>query len=259
MEKNTNEEIEIDLLDLFYLLKSKLLIILISTIVLASAAGLVSSFLITPLYTSKTQLYILTKSTSITSLADIQVGTQLTQDYMVLVKSRPVVTKVISDLGLDMTYEQMLGLITISNPSNTRILEIQVTYPDAYLAKQIVDDFATVSSSQIAKIMDAEEPTIVEEGYMQPYPSSPNVKKYIAIGGLVGAFLAAGIIIVLYLMDDTIKDADDVEKYLGLTTIGLIPIESGGLKQTEIDRRKRKFGRKEHNKKAKAAKKEKRR
>lgn len=249
MEKNTNDEIEIDLLDLFYLIKSKLVIILLSGIIVASAAGLVSSFLITPLYTSKTQLYILSKSTSITSLADIQLGTQLTQDYMVLVKSRPVVTKVINDLGLDMTYEQMVSILTISNQSNTRILEIEVTYPDAYLAKQIVDDFARVSAERIAKIMDVEEPTIVEEGFMQPHPSSPNVKKYIVIGGLVGIFISMGIIVVIYLMDDTIKDADDVEKYLNLTTIGLIPIESGGLKQIQIDRKKRKASQKPPKKK----------
>lgn len=251
MEKNTNEEIEIDLIDLFYLLRSRLLVILLSGVIFASIAGLISSFLITPLYTSKTRLYILSKSTSITSLADIQLGTQLTQDYMILVKSRPVVTKVISDLGLDMTYEQMVDLVTISNQSNTRILDIEIAYPDAYLAKQIVDDFAKVSASQIAKIMDVEEPTIVEEGYMQPYPSSPNKKKYVAIGGLAGIFLAAGIFVLLYLMDDTIKDAEDVEKYLGLTTIGLIPIEAGGLKQAELDKRKRKRSSRTHMKKEK--------
>jgi capsular polysaccharide biosynthesis protein len=240
MEKNTNEEIEIDLIDLFYLLKSKFLIILLSGIIFAASAGLISSFLITPLYTSKTQLYILNKSTAL-SLENLQLGSQLTQDYMVLVKSRPVVTKVINDLGLNMTYEQMAGMLKISIPSNTsRILEIQISYQDAYLAKQIVDDFAKVSADQIATIMDTKEPTVVEEGYMQPYPSSPNKKKFVMIGGLVGIFLAGAIIVVLYLMDDTIKDAEDVEKYLGLTTIGLIPIEAGGLKQAEIDKKKRK-------------------
>lgn len=239
MEKNTNEELEIDLIDLFYLIKARLFIIILSGVMFAAVAGLISSFLITPIYTSKTQLYILTKSTSLTSLADIQIGTQLTQDYMVLVKSRPVVTKVIENLGLNMSYESLASIITISNPSNTRILEIKVEYPDAYLAKQIVDEFATVSSSQIAVIMKSDEPTVVEEGYMQPNPSSPNTKRNIAIGGLLGAFLAAGIIIVLYLLDDTIKDTDDVEKYLGLTTLGLIPIETGALKQSEIDKKKK--------------------
>ncbi len=240
MNKHSNEEIEIDLIEIFYLLKHQLWIVLLSGIICASMAGLISSFLLTPNYTSRTQLYILSKSTSITSLADIQLGTQLTQDYMVLVKSRPVVNKVIENLGLDMEYEDMLDYISISNPTNTRILEIQVEYPDAYLAKEIVDDFAKVSASQIAKIMDVAEPTIVEEGYMQPDPSSPNTPRNIVIGGLIGVFLAAGVAIVLYLLDDTIKDADDIEKYLGLTNLGLIPVESNGVKQSELDRKKKK-------------------
>ncbi len=240
MGKNANEEIEIDLLDLFYLLRSRLWIILLSGILLASAVGLISSFLITPKYTSTTKLYILTKSTSITSLADIQLGTQLTQDYMVLVKSRPVVTKVIENLELEMSYKEMLGIITVSNTSNTRILEIEAEYPDALMAKEIVDEFAKVSVSQIAKIMDTQEPTIVEEGFASMIPSSPNIRKNIIIGALIGVIAAAGVIIVLHLMDDTIKSAEDLEKYLGISTLGLIPIEAGGEKRTEMDKKKRK-------------------
>lgn len=240
MENITNDEIEIDLRDLFYLIRARIWIILLSGIIVASAAGLISSFLLTPIYTSTTKLYILSKSTTLSSLADLQIGTQLTQDYMVLVKSRPVVTKVIENLEMNMSYEEMIDIITVSNPSNTRILEITANYPDPYLAKEIVDEFATVSVTQIATIMDAEEPTIVEEGYMQPYPSSPNKKMNVLIGGLLGIFIAGGIIVLLYLLDDTIKDADDVEKYLGLNTLALIPIESGAAKLTREDEKNRK-------------------
>ncbi|MDF2486349.1 MAG: Capsular polysaccharide biosynthesis protein [Herbinix sp.] len=239
MEKNFNDEIEIDLLELLYLLKTRLWILLLTAIIFASGAGLVSSFLITPMYQSTTKLYILTKSTSITSLADIQLGTQLTQDYMVLIKSRPVVTKVIENLGLDMSYGELVDIITISNPSNTRILEIHAEYSDAFVAKQIVDEFAKVSRSQIAKIMDTSEPTVVEEGFQSPYPSSPNIKKNIMIAGLVGIVLSAGIIIVMHLMDDTIKTSEDVDKYLGLTTLGLIPVEQSLTKGTDKNKKQR--------------------
>lgn len=240
MHKNTNEDIEIDLLEVFNLLRSKLWIIIISGVVLASVGGLVSNFLITPMYSSKTQLYILSKSTSLTSLADIQIGTQLTQDYMVLVKSRPVVTKVIENLQLDMSYDAMVDSIEISNPSNTRILEIKIEYPDAFLAKKIVDEFAIVSTEQIAKIMDTEKPTIVEEGFMSQWPSGPNVKKNIIICGFIGMFLAAGVLVVLFILDDTIKDSGDIERYLGLSTLGLIPIESDKANEVVIDKKKRK-------------------
>lgn len=255
MEQNINDEIEIDLLELFHVIRARLWIIILTGILTATTAGLISNFLLTPIYTSTTKLYILNKSTSITSLAlqDLQLGAQLTQDYMVLVKSRPVVSQVIENLELNMKYEEMVNLISISNPTNTRILELTAEYPDPYLAKRIVDEFAAVSTSRIAKIMDTSEPTVVEEGFMQTNPSSPNMKKNIAIGGLIGVFLAAGIIVVLYLLDDTIKDSDDIERYLGLNTLGLIPVEAGGQRQMEQDKRKRKTGQKKSRQKNKTA------
>jgi capsular polysaccharide biosynthesis protein len=227
MENIAHDEIEIDLLELLYVLKSKLWLILLSGLVTAAATALVCIYLITPVYKSKTQLYILARPSSITdlSLADLQIGNQLTQDYMILVKSRPVVTKVIENLELDMTYEQLCSIIEVSSPSNTRILEIEVTYPDPNVAKQIVDEFAEVATERIATIMDTAKPSIVEEGYAQPKPSSPRTKRNTVIGGALGMLLAAGLFIVLHLMDDTIKDSEDVEKYLGISTLGLIPVE----------------------------------
>lgn len=239
METNTNEEVEIDLLELYYLIKSKILLIVVSGIILAAASGLVSSFLLTPIYTSKSKLYILSMSTSLTSLADLQIGTQLTQDYMVLVKSRPVVTTVINNLELDTTYEALVDCVTITNPSSTRILEIAVDYPDPYLAKRIVDEFASVSRTSIASIMDSEEPTLIEEGHIPEHPSSPNTKRNALIGLVLGIVLATGVIVVLYILDDTIKDATDVEKYLAITTLGLIPVEEGTSKLIELDKKKR--------------------
>jgi len=162
--QNTNDEIEIDLLELFYVLRSKLLVIILSTLVAATAVGLFSKFLISPTYASTTKMYILSMSTSITSFADIQIGNSLTQDYMELIKSRPVVQEVIDNLNLDVTYQDMLKKVTITNPSDTRILCITVEDHDPVLAKEIVDEFASVSIDRIAEIMDTEKPNIVEEG-----------------------------------------------------------------------------------------------
>lgn len=238
--ETTNQDIEIDLVDIFYLIKARLAVIILSGILLATATGLISNFLITPKYTSTTQLYILSKTTSITSLADIQLGSQLTQDYMVMVKSRKVINQVIKDLDLDMEYDQLCGMISVTNPTNTRILEMSCEYTNPIMAKKIVDDLAKVSKTRIAQIMDSQEPTIIDKGYASMKQSSPNTKRNAVIGGIIGILLAAGVIIVLYLMDDTIKDSEDVQKYLGLSTLGLIPIESGVEKQVQIDKKKRK-------------------
>lgn len=246
MEK-TNEDIEIDLMELFYLIRARLWILVLTGILTAVAAGLISNFMLTPMYTSRAQLFVLSKSSNsvkdlasnLTNLTDLQLGSQLTQDYMVLVKSRPVVEQVNENLELNMTYEQLVSVISITNPTNTRILTLSVTYQDKILAKRIVDEFTNVSKSRIASIMNTEEPTVVEYGVVPSEPSSPNTKRNVIIGALVGVFLAAAVIIVLHLMDDTIKDAEDIEKYLDISTLGLIPIESGAAKQTELDKKRR--------------------
>lgn len=238
MNTSNHDEIEVDLRELFGLLRSRIWMILLAGILAAAIAGIISSFFLTPIYTSTTKLYIVNKSQSISSLSlsDLQLGTQLTKDYMVLVQSRPVTEQVIKNLGLDMEYEELVAITAISNPADTRILEISVEYPDAYLAKEIVDEIATVSSKRIAAIMDMKEPAVVEEGYAAKSPTSPNITKNTVIGGALGLALAIFIFSMLYILDDTIKSSEDVERYLGLNTIGLIPVEE----DQEIENSKKK-------------------
>lgn len=250
MVNNTAEEFEIDLMELLYLIKTRLWIIILSGFIGAMAVGIYSNYMIMPIYTSKTQLYIMSKSTSLTSLADIQIGTQLTQDYMVLIKSRPVVNKVIENLYLHTSYEELVSKVSVSNPSNTRILEIRINYPNAYLAKRLADEFAKVSTEQIADIMATEKPSIVDEGNLPTQASSPNIIKNAVIGGMLGCILATGIVLVIYMLDDRIKDSDDIEKYLNLSTLGLIPIEEG--KPTLVKRNNKKhMSKRQNNKKGK--------
>lgn len=221
--QNFNDEIEIDLLELLQVLWSKALIILMCTIIAAMATGLTSKFLIQPVYSSTTKLYVLSKSTSLTSFADIQIGTSLTQDYMELIESRPVVEAVIENLNLDLRYEEMLEKMTVENPSNTRIISITIQDNDAVIAKEIADEFAVVSISRISEVMETDEPNVVEEGHVAELPISPNTLKNTVIGAAVGFFLACAVVITLHLMDDTIKSSDDLERYLGLNTLALIP------------------------------------
>ncbi|HHT87743.1 MAG TPA: polysaccharide export protein [Clostridiales bacterium] len=237
MNLYTNEEGEINLIELFYLIRSKLWLIVLFAVLSAAGVYLYSSYMITSIYTSKTQLYIINRSTEAANLSDIQVGTQLTKDYMVLVKSRAVVNKVIENLSLDKSYEDIAKTVSASNPSNTRILEIKVDYPNANMAKRIADEFANVSGEQIAKIMATDIPEIIDEGNLPTSPSSPNISMNTLIGGIIGAVLMSGIIIILHMMDDTIKDSDDVERYLELNTLGLIPIE-GKVKVSKSKKKK---------------------
>lgn len=235
METNQlqNDEVEIDLKEIFFVLLHKLWIIVLAMVVCAGVAGIFTKTMITPQFQSSSMLYILTKSTSITSLADIQMGSQLTKDYSILVESRPVLEEVIKNLKLDLKYEDLLKKIEISNPADTRIITITVTDPDPKMAKTITDEVAEVASDRIADIMKQEDkPSIVEKGHIAETKSSPSTVKNCAIAGLLGAVVAAFIIILIFMMDDTIKTADDIEKYLGITTLGTIPTGDKSKKQS---------------------------
>ena len=224
---NKNTEIEIDLLELVRVLFGRLWAIVLATALGLAIATAVTILMIKPLYKSTATMYVLTKTTSITSLADVQMGTQLTQDYMVVITSRPVLEEVINNLGLNMNYNQLRSSISVNNPANTRFLEVTVSNHDAFLAKKIVDELADVSAKSMAEVMDTQAPNIMDYGQVPTSPSSPSLVKNAIIGALLGFILACGIIIVMYLMNDSIKTSEDIEKYLGINTLGLVPLEEG--------------------------------
>lgn len=240
MGNQQNDEIEIDLFELLGVLRARLGSILLTGIMLAAVFGMGTMFLVESRYESTSKLYIVSQTSSLTSLTDLQAGSQLTQDYMVLVNSRPVLEKVIDNLGLDLTYEELLRMVALNNPADTRILEITVTINDPYMAKEIVDEISEVSVSRIAAIMNVDEPTVIEYGHLEDSPSSPDLRKNILLGGLAGLLISAVIGIVMYLLNDSVRTEEDVEKYLGLNTLGVIPIEEGAVEQMMRDRRKRK-------------------
>ena len=226
MEKqiHQNEDV-IDLLDLGRALLRKWWAIALCLVIGAAAAFGGTKLLITPQYTATSMIYILSESTSITSLADVQIGDSLAQDFMIIGKSRPVVEKVIKRLDLDASYEAVSKTITFENPTDSHILKISVTNPDPKLAADISNAVAEVTRAQIADVMGTDEPNTLEEAIVPVSPSSPNTMKNTMLGALLGAVLAAGLIIVLYLMDDTIKDEDDVKKYLQVNTLAALPME----------------------------------
>ena len=135
---------------------------------------------------------------------------------------------------LDTTYESFVGSIAVSSPSNTRIIYITLTHTNPLLAKEMVDKLREEASVKIKDIMAVDAVNLVDEGNVPLHPSAPSVKKWTLIGLLAGAFLAIAVIVVLYLLDDTIKSSEDIEKYLKLSTLGTIPIV-----ETEEERKKR--------------------
>ena len=238
MEKHyeVDDEIEIDLKELFFELLNNWMMIVTSTVLVAIIAFCISTFIMVPKYESTSELYVLSKSTSITSLADIQMGTNLTNDYIVVVKGRLVLEQVITNLGLDEDYASLDDRVAINNPSNSRILQITVTDENPQQAKVIADEIAKVGSAFIAEKMEQDAPTIIQYGYADGEPVSPNKLMNTILGAAIGAFLAIAIVIITYLMNDTIMSADDIERKLGMNVLGTLPLED----EAEYDGKKKK-------------------
>lgn len=225
MGQQNNDEIEIDLQELFSVVVAHWLPILAAIIVLGAAGFCFGRFFVTPQYSSSATLFVLSKSTSITSMADIQVGTNLTSDYMEVVKTRPVVEKVMESLGVVDTYSRFVRKISVSNPSNTRFLRITVQDPDAAFAKSVVDELADVSAAFISEKMDQEPPTIIQYGYSDGRPVTRSARYYAALGGLAGAVASVAIIVLMYLLNDKIMTPEDLEKRTGLNVLASLPFD----------------------------------
>lgn len=219
------EEMEIDLLELFHVLLRKVWLILICLVAGAVIVGGYTRFLITPQYSASATIYILSNTTSITSVADLQLGTELTGDFAEIARTRSVVNAVIDEVGLDESYEGLLSRLSTTNPSGTHLLKLTATDPDPQRAADIANAYAQVMASQIADIMNTDEPNIAEEAVKPSAPASPNLLKNTALGGLAGAFLACLVIFIQFMMNDTIQTEEDVRKYLDINTLAAMPLE----------------------------------
>ena len=220
---------EIDLVELFHALLNRIYIIILAGILAAFAAFAWTQLFVTPKYTSTTSMYMMAKSSSDAAITstDLQMATQLTPDYMEIAKSRTVLEKVIATLNLDMTAGELSSCITTSNTSNTRIMTITVEHEDPELAQDIANTLREAAGDEIVDIMGIEAVNTIEEADLPTGPSSPSVMKNTVFGGALGILLSAGVLILIYLLDDTIKTPDDVERYLGLSLLTSIPLQAG--------------------------------
>ncbi|MDD3660793.1 MAG: Wzz/FepE/Etk N-terminal domain-containing protein [Lachnospiraceae bacterium] len=221
---NQNDEIEIDLKEIFFLLLHNAVLIILASLSLATIFFIVSRYIMTPIYESTTKIYILSKQNEATlTYTDVQLGTQLTKDYAELIKSRYVLEEVIDELGLDLEYEQMLGVVEVATPTDTRILSIAVKDKDPVMAMNIANAIRDNSAVHIQNVMDIEAVNIVETANLPVEPTEPSVMKFTLLGAVVGGMLVVMIVLIRFITNDTVKTSDDVEKYLQLSTLAVIP------------------------------------
>lgn len=240
-KRNDNEEMEIDLLELLMVMKKHLAAILLAGIVGLVIMFAYTSFLVTPLYSASSMMYVMpdnSNSMNSSTLSDMQVGQQLTSDYSSMIKSRSFMEDVIKKLNLTIDYQQLLEKVEVTNPTSSRILQVTVNDPNPQTAADIANEVASVAESKLKEITGMQAIKIYEEAAVPDRPSSPSLKKNCALGLLAGLVLAMAVITILYLLDDTIKTEDDIEKYLGMTTLAVLPY-NGRKQQRQAQKHKK--------------------
>ena len=239
-KRNDNEEMEIDLLELLMVMKKHLAAILLAGIVGLVIMFAYTSLLVTPFYIASSMMYVMPDNTNSNSstLSDMQVGQQLTSDYSSMIESRSFMEDVIKKLNLTIDYQKLLEKVEVTNPTSSRILQVTVNDPNPQTAADIANEVASVTESKLKEITGMQAIKIYEEAAVPENPSSPSLKKNCALGLLAGIVLAMAVITVLYLMDDTIKTEDDIEKYLGMTTLAVLPY-NGKKQQRQAKKQKK--------------------
>ena len=230
----------IDLLELFMGLLAHWTLIAATAVVGAVLMALYTFFLVTPMYKATATIYVVSRNDSVLNFSDLQVGSELTSDYIKVFEMWEVHEKVISNLDLDYTYTDMASMLSVTNTSDTRMLDITVTNSDPEKAAAIANEYADVGAKYISEKMKTDEPTLMSSARVPENPFSPNKSKNI----LVGFVLASAVVVLRIMLDDTYKTAEDIRKYAGLVVLASIPLADAGeqpKEKSEFKRRTKRF------------------
>lgn len=221
-----NKEIAIDIVQLFKILWKKKIVIILTAIVAAVLAFGVSSFVLTPEYSSTTRIYVVNRNqsekTGLTN-QDLQAGTYLVKDYKEIILSQDVLEKVISNLKLEKTVKELTKKIQVTVPVDTRIVSIVVKDDQPEEASRIANALREVAAEKIIKVTRVSDVTTLEEARPAITPSSPNIRRNTALAFLVGGAVMVVAVVLLELLDDRVKRPEDVEEVMQVALLGIVP------------------------------------
>lgn len=221
------DEIEIDVVDLLVNLLDKVVYILIAAVLCAAIAFGYTKLFVTPMYKSSAQIYILNTDETITTYSQLQLGNNLAKDYLEVFKLPSLGERVKDYLGENASILAGSSIST-SNADGTRIIYVTASSPSAKAAAIIADAYAECACDFIAEKMNVERPSILETAKVPTGFSSPNLTKNILTGFAIGFIGAAFVFVLIYLLDDRIKKADDVVKTFGVPVLGLVTLKDDG-------------------------------
>ncbi len=219
-----DKDFKTSLAGLLNVVKKSIVGMIITGLILGGTVGIVSKKFIAPEYSAKSALYIVSASDSILKIADLELGTSITSDYIYLITSRPFITEMKNRLGLgsEYTYAKLKSMITVENPKNTHTIEITTVSTDDKLAADMSNALAEISVTRIADIMESSHPKIIENAAARGYQVSPNATLNAIVSFILGAIAFFTFKYVSIASDNTVKSVEDVDTQLGLNVLGVV-------------------------------------
>lgn len=147
----------------------------------------------------------------------------MTKDYKEIITSNDVLSEVIKDEKLNMTEADLAKMISVNIPTDTRLISISVNAKTGQDAQSLANKVRDVAAEKIKKVTKVEDVTTLEDAKLPDSPSSPNIKRNVALGAVLGGFLAIVGVLVREILDDRIRRPEDIEDALGLTLLGIVP------------------------------------
>ena len=217
------QEDTIDLVELFWVLVNHWKIILLTMLITAMLAGVYYLVGVKPSYQADASIFI-TNNESVITVSDLQLSSELTEDYAKIIKSRNVLKQVIKELDLNLDYRELSKLVSVTNPDNSHIITITVTCGDVELCRDIANSLMNIGLDRIYQVVGSSEPTVIDYSEAEAVDEiTPALTKYLATGLLLGLIAACGLICVRYMTDTTLKAEDDLKRYLDIPVLSVVP------------------------------------
>lgn len=225
MNQDNTKSVEIDVLALLHKLWTKKLLILFTAFYFAAFSFLGTYFFIQPTYTSITRIYVVNQATDNKNLSaqDLQAGTYLVNDYKEIITSNDVLSEVIKDEKLNLSEAELSKMVSVNIPTDTRLISISVKAKTGQDAQVLANKVREVASKKIKTVTKVEDVTTLEEAKLPSSPSSPNIKRNVLLGAILGGFVAIVAVLVREVLDDRIRRPEDVEDVLEMTLLGIVP------------------------------------
>lgn len=224
------DQTEISLIDLFQAIKKRFALIVILMIAFGAAAFLISTFLPEKYQTNATMMLVMPDSSDQLTQEgidynDIMLNQKLIETYSEFIKSRSVVEEVRQNLNLDLTYDQLKDMVSVTRLRNSEMISVVVTDTVPSRAMEIANEMVDVFRVKIAEALRISNIQVVDYAIQPVMPISPRVKFNTAIGLMLGLLLGLALAVGIEVFDTNIKTPDDITEYVGLPVLGMIPVE----------------------------------